>query len=281
MANEYFVNSADLTSVADAIRAKGETTAQLVFPGDFVTAIENIKGSIDIPYPSFDYDGNYASEQNADTGDWKIRFLSSGTFVSDNDIYVDVFAVGAGGGGSGSTSALEGSGGGGGYTTTIRNVYVKAGEPYDIIVGAGGSKGSSSNPSSAGNGGNSSGFSVAAEGGKGGYGSSGSSGRGGNGGSGGGSWGGDGGTDGSDGVGISNQYGSGTGGKGQGTTTREFGEADGTLYSKGGKGSIAANITNVVDNSGNGGHGRSAAAKTSGDKGSSGIVIIRNARGAS
>lgn len=42
MANEYFVNSADLTAVADAIRAKGETTESLVFPSGFVTAIENI-----------------------------------------------------------------------------------------------------------------------------------------------------------------------------------------------------------------------------------------------
>lgn len=42
MANEYFVNSADLTSVADAIRAKGETTDLLVFPAGFVTAVEAI-----------------------------------------------------------------------------------------------------------------------------------------------------------------------------------------------------------------------------------------------
>lgn len=42
MANEYAVNQADLVSVADAIRAKGETTGQLVFPGGFVTAIQSI-----------------------------------------------------------------------------------------------------------------------------------------------------------------------------------------------------------------------------------------------
>ena len=35
---------ADLTSVADAIRAKGGTSASLVFPEDFVTAIGNISG---------------------------------------------------------------------------------------------------------------------------------------------------------------------------------------------------------------------------------------------
>jgi hypothetical protein len=43
MANEYFVNSTDLTSVADAIRTKGETTEKLVFPGGFVAAIETME----------------------------------------------------------------------------------------------------------------------------------------------------------------------------------------------------------------------------------------------
>lgn len=37
---EYLVNSADLTTVADAIRAKGGTAAQLVFPGGFTSAIQ-------------------------------------------------------------------------------------------------------------------------------------------------------------------------------------------------------------------------------------------------
>lgn len=46
MANEYFVNSADLTSVAYAIRSKGETTGQLVFPGGFVTAIHDISTGV-------------------------------------------------------------------------------------------------------------------------------------------------------------------------------------------------------------------------------------------
>ncbi len=50
MANEYLVNSADLTSVADAIREKGETTEQLVFPSGFVTAIENMKGGADLNF---------------------------------------------------------------------------------------------------------------------------------------------------------------------------------------------------------------------------------------
>lgn len=40
---EYLTNTADLTAVADAIRAKGGTTAQLVYPGGFVSAIQAIQ----------------------------------------------------------------------------------------------------------------------------------------------------------------------------------------------------------------------------------------------
>ncbi len=39
----YLADSADLTSIADAIRTKGGTSAQLQFPGDFVDAIDAIQ----------------------------------------------------------------------------------------------------------------------------------------------------------------------------------------------------------------------------------------------
>ena len=39
MANEYLVNSEDMTAVAEAIRAKGGTSDALAFPGGFVGAI--------------------------------------------------------------------------------------------------------------------------------------------------------------------------------------------------------------------------------------------------
>lgn len=42
MADVYKVTRSDLVSVADAIRAKGETAEQLAFPGGFVTAIQDI-----------------------------------------------------------------------------------------------------------------------------------------------------------------------------------------------------------------------------------------------
>ena len=50
MANEYLINRADLVSVADAIRSKGETTEQLVFPGGFVTAINDIRTGVELNF---------------------------------------------------------------------------------------------------------------------------------------------------------------------------------------------------------------------------------------
>lgn len=43
MANEYIVNSADLTAVADAIRTKGGTSGALTFPSGFADAIAAIQ----------------------------------------------------------------------------------------------------------------------------------------------------------------------------------------------------------------------------------------------
>lgn len=43
MANEYLVNSADLTALADAIRTKGGTSSLLEFPGGFADAIAAIQ----------------------------------------------------------------------------------------------------------------------------------------------------------------------------------------------------------------------------------------------
>ena len=43
---EYLTNTADLTAVADAIRAKGGTAAQLVYPAGFVSAIQAIETGV-------------------------------------------------------------------------------------------------------------------------------------------------------------------------------------------------------------------------------------------
>lgn len=42
--SDYIVKDTELTSVANAIRTKGGTNSQLVFPGGFVSAIGNISG---------------------------------------------------------------------------------------------------------------------------------------------------------------------------------------------------------------------------------------------
>jgi hypothetical protein len=63
MATEYLTNDIELTSVADAIRAKGGTSDPLVYPDGFVTAIGNIQtgGSLTPGAPGditfYDYDG--------------------------------------------------------------------------------------------------------------------------------------------------------------------------------------------------------------------------------
>lgn len=50
MSNEYYVVGKDkLTEIADAIRTKGGTSAQLVFPDGWKTAISNIETGVDVP----------------------------------------------------------------------------------------------------------------------------------------------------------------------------------------------------------------------------------------
>lgn len=221
--------------------------------------------------PAFDYSGSYEilnddnSATTASSGNWKIRFLTSGTLtiteLNGAADGIDVFCVGGGGKGGGGGSCGEdnitqGGGGGGGYTKTSKDINVSANSNYSITIGSTGSK--------------SSGFGVEASGGSGG-GYTGWGGfaecAGGNGGSGGGATGKSGGTNGGDG-------GSGSitsGGKGQGTTTREFGESSGRLYASGGKGGGGAA---GAANTGNGGGGKYGG----GGAGGSGIVVIRNKR---
>lgn len=242
--------------------------------------------------PEFTYTGDYEVVDDSDNpisdfanwkNNWKIRFLTSGTFTVTKlngwDGRLDVFLVGGGGGGY-----LRG-GGGGGYTKTAKNIQVQAGTPYSIVIGAG-SVGSAS-------GGLSSAFSITAQGGHGGNNTGGAGGSGG---------GGradnimDGGAGGSDGGNGQKSYFD--GGTGQGTTTREFGQANGTLYAGGGGGCGSGGGTGGAGGSGGGGTGGNEAKKIdgvngqnntgggaggarevqAGTKGGSGIAIIRNAR---
>lgn len=226
--------------------------------------------------PEFTYTGDYEIVNDSDEpitvsqGNWKIRFLTSGTltFTKLNgwNGQLDVFLVG--GGGNGET--IRGArGGGGGYTKTVKGVSIAIATPYTVTIGA--SSGTSSAFGVSANG------ASGADGGSGGGGGGSSSGTSGNGGSNGGN-----GTAGN----VSQ------GGTGQGRTTREFGESTGKLYSGGGGGSAAdagaagdstagagANYGGAAKNgvANTGGGGGAAYAGTAGH-GGSGIVIARNAR---
>ena len=235
-----------------------------------------------------------SSTESTWTGNWKIRFLTSGTltFTTLNGASngIDVFLVGGGGGSSGR------SGGGGGYTSTYRAISV-TNISYYITIGNGGTPGNSGGQSSA--------FGKVVNGGQTGTGRNAGSGGsgGGTGGDGGNGWGGAGGTDGGNG-----SYGAAglrIPGSGQGNTTREFGEANGKLYAGGGggggtgggigglggqggggKGGDApyydmpgSNGTpNTGGGAGGGGNGKDGSGYGNTANGGSGIVIIRNAR---
>ena len=225
--------------------------------------------------PKFTYTGTYEYIDDGD-GNWRIKFLTSGVFTPLRVMTIDAFLVGGGAGGK--NNGTNAFGGGGGYTNTVKSIQLSANTNYNIIIGAGGAPG--------GNGGETSGFELTAAGG-----------NGKDGGSGGGAPGigpGDGGSDGSNGGSASGILGYETpGGTGQGTTTREFGESPGTLYSGGGGGGVQGNTLskgglggggagskstgtpeNGQENTGGGGGGIDSKSK-SGGYGGSGIAIIR------
>lgn len=197
-------------------------------------------------------------------------FKSSGTFqIVGGNWNLDVFLVG-GGGGAGVAYEYCGNygGGGGGYTRTEKNILYGAGS-YNVVVGAGGS-------SNGGNGGSSSFDIYSVAGGQGA-----TSHSGGNGGSGGGAVDKAGGSDGADGIDATGTgcNSVGTGGTGQGTTTRAFEEPTGTLYSTGGHGDGGGEHsgTDGTPNTGNGAYPGTDLSNQGyiGGLGGSGIVIVR------
>lgn len=56
MATEYLTNDIDLTSVADAIRAKSGQTGQLIYPDGFASAVAGIKKAPATPYMVAEYE---------------------------------------------------------------------------------------------------------------------------------------------------------------------------------------------------------------------------------
>lgn len=255
-------------------------------------------------FPELTYTGEYQLIDDGQANgvqNWRIKFLSSGTLTFTKSptggqagFEIDTFLVGGGGGGNANWHPTSGGGGGaGGYTFTAKKVSVAVGTAYSIVVGAGGVQSNTGGTS----GGTSSAFGYSANGGRspnvnsaqGGYGGSGGAANKAT----------SAGTDGSDdstGRGI-----------GQGTTTREFGELTGALYSGGGgacrytagstvipgcsggpggggkgagfAGTIlpgSSGSINGVENTGGG--GGSSNPTGAGGLGGSGIVVIRNTR---
>lgn len=236
----------------------------------------------------FTYTGGTFNER---TADGVVEFLETGILTMKKDTYVDVFMVGGGAGGVTVTSSSGngGAGGSGGCTRTIVNALLRKGVEYQVVIGAGGTGGGNSGGETSAFGYTVSGGTVAAGGsggGKGGVSATGQTNAG------------DGGSNGSDGGNVGYSI-TGTPGKGQGTTTREFGEATGKLYAGGGGGGAGVygsfgtsgaggegggangnSTTDATANTGGGGGGGKASSGSSspggkGTAGGSGIVCIR------
>ena len=250
-----------------------------------------------------EYTGN-CTILNDGSGNWRIKFTTSGTVKFNTSMSVDIFLVGGGGGGgTGCYYYACGSGGGGGYTLTKKQINLEANTEYPIVIGAGGKSYTDGESSKA--------FGFTAAGGL--HGQSSGAEKAGDGGSAGGkaaqyspqpgaSDGGD------DPGGSAKGQRSKAGPNGETGTTREFGEETGALYAGGGGasgyyhstsgavvpggaggaggGGTGGKVGETTDDSGRGkngtnntgGGGGGAWPANWGGTGGSGIVIIRNKR---
>ena len=215
------------------------------------------------PAVTYTYTGEHEKIDDGN-GNWRIKLKSSGILTFTNlgkwDGKLDVFCVG---GGSSNPYNMGGSGG----NTLTAATTVAVGTAYEVQIGAGGTN--------RGKGGDTTFGTFKALGGDpaGGTGSGGGGTSSTNAGAGG--------TDGGAGL---------LGGRqGQGTTTREFGETDGDLYSGGGGGASSSNNFHAEGGAGGGAKAGTAAADNTGGgaggsefgvawTGGSGIVVVRNHR---
>ena len=98
------------------------------------TNINQIKTGINgVPVygTGFTYTGNYQIISEDDSGNWKIKFLISGTFTAMNDVLIGIFAVCGGSGGlsmGGSSNSSLAAGGGGAGAGRPANTAGKGGD---------------------------------------------------------------------------------------------------------------------------------------------------------
>ena len=248
-------------------RVYSVATGGTIYNGDVPSSSCGFRPHVCINVNNSGLDFTYTGEYNVRT-DGVVELLTSGELMFNEMQKIDIFCVGGGGKGgymANPSISTGAGGGGGGYTKTLKNYDILGG----VIVTIGDGSTNFSTTSNIQYGETTSfGSILSAAGGQSAYRTASGEGtnaiNGGNGGSGGGSGAStgatiaaNGGSDGSNGnVGIINNY-SPKAGTGQGTTTREFGEATGKLYAGGGGGGITSN-TLEVSSGGLGGGGNGA-----------------------
>lgn len=86
MATEYLTNDIELTSVADAIRAKSGQTGQLIYPDGFASAVAGIKKAPTTPYMVAEY------EQVPVTANESASYIKKAKLYNHTAIYTYEFA---------------------------------------------------------------------------------------------------------------------------------------------------------------------------------------------
>ena len=126
--------SSGKAQIASAITDKGVSTSVSDSFSQMATNINQIKTGINgvsVYGTDFTYTGNYQIISEDDSGNWKIKFLTSGTFTAMNDVLIDIFAVGGGSGGlsmGGSSNSSLAAGGGGAGAGRPANTAGKGGD---------------------------------------------------------------------------------------------------------------------------------------------------------
>lgn len=103
--SDYIVKDTELTSVANAIRTKGGTNSQLVFPNGFVSAIGNISGGGGNPNTVETVSGTLANP----FGNIDLTELATALASKDATAYLDINASALGVGTISSKPSVNGS----------------------------------------------------------------------------------------------------------------------------------------------------------------------------